>query len=181
MRTRSSSGTRRRRPRTMSPSKFSSLASLITEQPLRLGSSKQDFAEVALRSLECLDSSPCFLGLLVTFPQVVLERGWGRKVVTDYCVDVGQFERVIGLHDGLGRGTSLEGMNHQFQEHATVADAKDPRWLLTERDRDRERFKIHGCHGISSSVYRIFIHHYSRFLRPVIAQGKQATHQTWEG
>ncbi len=110
----------------MSPSKFSSLASLITEQPLRLGSSKQDFAEVALRSLECLDSSPCFLGLLVTFPQVVLERGWGRKVVTDYCVDVGQFERVIGLHDGLGRGTSLEGMNHQFQEHATVADAKDP-------------------------------------------------------
>src|SRR5271157_3608540 len=139
----------------MSPSKFSSLASLITYQPLRPGSSQQYFAEVALRSLECLDSLSSFFGGLVALPQVVLERGWICKVATHHGVDIGQAKRVIGLHDSLGRGTGLEGMDHQLQEHATLADAKNSRRFLTERDRDRERFKINGCHGISSSVYRI--------------------------
>jgi hypothetical protein len=46
----SSSGIRRRSPRTTSPSKFSSLASLITEQPLRLGSSQQHRVKIALWS-----------------------------------------------------------------------------------------------------------------------------------
>jgi hypothetical protein len=127
---------------------------LITEQSLRLGSSQQDFAEVALGSLECLDSPPSFFGRLVAFPQVVIEWGWGREVATDHCVDIGQFESVKGLHDGLGSGTSLESMDHQLQEHAAVANAKNPRRLLTEWDRDRERFKINGCHGLWSSVYR---------------------------
>src|SRR5271157_2196920 len=131
------------------------LASLITYQPLRLGSSQQYFAEVALRSLECLDSLSSFFGGLVALPQVVLERGWICKVATHHCVDIGQAKRVIGLHDSLGRGTGLEGMDHQLQEHATLADAKNSRRFLTERDRDRERFKIDGCHGYSSSVYRI--------------------------
>ena len=56
----------------MSPSKFSPLASLITYQPLRPGSSQQYFAEVALRALECLDSLSSFFGGLVALPQVVL-------------------------------------------------------------------------------------------------------------
>src|SRR5271157_3936152 len=131
------------------------LASLITYQPLRPGSSQQYFAAVALRSLECLDSLSSFFGGLVALPQVVLERGWICKVATHHCVDIGQAKRVIGLHDSLGRGTGIEGMDHQLQEHATLADAKNSRRFLTERDRDRERFKINGCHGYSSSVYRI--------------------------
>src|SRR4051812_13828954 len=100
----SSSGKRRRRPRTMSPSKFSSLASLITEQPLRLGSGQQDLAEVTLGPLDRLDFPPRLLGRRVARPQVILERGWIGQVATDDRVHVGELERVVGQHDRLGGG-----------------------------------------------------------------------------
>src|SRR5262249_7733768 len=124
-RTMSSPGRIRRRPRTMSPSKFSSLASFIADQALRSSPGQHDLAQMVPRALKRLDLPPGFLGRLVALLQVILERHRVREIAADYRVHIGQFERVIRLHDGLGGCAGLEGMEHQLQEDPAPAHPED--------------------------------------------------------
>src|ERR1700730_2090155 len=69
-RTTSTPGSRRSRPRRMSPSKFSSLTSLITEQSPRLGAGHDELAEILAWRLGRLDIPAERLRLDVTLAQV---------------------------------------------------------------------------------------------------------------
>src|SRR5205814_1805360 len=126
-RTTSRSGRRRYRPRRMSWSKFSSLTSLSTLLLLDLGAGQQDRAQFALRALELLDLAPGLRRRLLAVAQVIVKRIGGRQVTTDDRINVGQVERVVGLHDGLRCGSRLEGTEDEFQEDTALADAKDTR------------------------------------------------------
>ena len=99
----------------LSPLKFSSLSSLSTRFLLGFRAGQQDRAQVALGPLELLNLPSGLGGRLVALAEVVFKRGGVRQVAADDRVDVGQLERVLGLHDGLGRGPGLERTQDQLQ------------------------------------------------------------------
>ena len=78
--TMSSSGQSRRSPRTMSPSKFSSAASLITKQPLLPRSSWQYLAKLALGALACLET-------ITSLSRQVLSPRPGRRAALPLQID----------------------------------------------------------------------------------------------
>src|ERR1043165_807863 len=110
----------------MSPSKFSSLASLITVQSLRLRASLDKFTQI-----------PCLLRYLLALPQVFVNRFWIVEVIRDEGVDTGQRKGVEGLDNAFGRLATLKSVNHQLQQHPALADTENARWILAQGHRDR--------------------------------------------
>ena len=71
-------------------SKFSSLTSLITEQPLRTGTSHDQLAHVRARRLRRLNLVPGFRCPFVALAQVGIDGAGVRQVIADDGIDVGQ-------------------------------------------------------------------------------------------
>jgi hypothetical protein len=100
-------------------------------------------------ALEFLDLAPGLRGRLVAAAEVVFKRSRARQVAADDRVNVGQFEHVVGLDDGLGRGPGLERTKDQFQQDTALADAEDARRFLAEWDRNCQRLEIKHRHRLN--------------------------------
>jgi len=95
----------------MSPSKFSSVTSLITQQAFRLGTGHDGFTKAFARRLRCFDLATEGFRARVALPKILLDGLRISQVIANHSVYIRKAERVERLDDTLRGFSPLECVN----------------------------------------------------------------------
>src|SRR5271157_2785210 len=133
-------------------------------------------AEVGSWWLGSLDLGSNILGLLLTPPQVSVDRLGVIQVVADDGIHIRQIQSVIRLDNALRTGAFSERMNHKVEQHPGVAHPD--RTVIILEQRNRHWLECHGCHekillSTTSRPRSSNLYHYSLILLLPVDRGFQ--------